>query len=321
MCRFVLYHGAPLTIASLVTDPSNSIINQSVQSKEADEPLNGDGFGVAWYAPELSHKPAVFRSVSPAWSNMNLLELARVTRSGCILAHVRAATRGIPVTELNCHPFSAGAYAFMHNGDVAHFGAIRRRVLAGLSDAAFQAVKGSTDSEHLFGIFLDKVAQAGGTPAGVTSGPAQGPEHAQADAMARALEETISYITALAATASTANKQDDAAPGEDDACDLNIAVSDGRHAVACRYTTADREPSSLYVHTGRRYVCEGGVCRMVSPEKGHGVVIVSSEPLSDDPGWQKIPRNHMVVIREDRSCDIRPMRITPAAAATGERAA
>src|SRR3954471_18211514 len=98
MCRFVLYQGVPLTIASLVTDPSHSIINQSVKSLESDEPLNGDGFGVAWYTPELSLRPAVFRSVSPAWSNMNLLDLGRVTRSSCILAHVRAATRGIPVT-------------------------------------------------------------------------------------------------------------------------------------------------------------------------------------------------------------------------------
>lgn len=320
MCRFVLYQGAPLTIASLVTDPSNSIINQSVSSKEADEPLNGDGFGVAWYAHELSHRPAVFRSVSPAWSNMNLLELARVTRSGCILGHVRAATRGIPVTELNCHPFAAGPYAFMHNGDVAHFGAIRRRVLDSLSDDAFAAIKGSTDSEHLFGIFLDKVAQAGGTPAAVTAGPAQRPHAAQLEAMARGLEDTVSFITALSATARTGIKRDSASAQEDEECDLNIAVSDGTQAVACRYTTAaDRDPSSLYVHTGRRYVCEGGTCRMMSPERGHGAVIISSEPLSDDAGWQKIPKNHMVAVHADGVCNIRPMRSptrVPALAAT-----
>jgi len=311
MCRFVLYQGVPLTIASLVTEPANSIINQSVHSKESEEPLNGDGFGVAWWAPELSHKPAVFRSVTPAWSNMNLLELARVTRSGCILAHVRAATRGIPVTELNCHPFAAGPYAFMHNGDVARFGAIRRRVLAELSDDSFHAVKGSTDSEHLFGVFLDEVAKAGGTPAATTSGKAKATPAHQSNAMATALERTVSYIAELSRNAVRARvKRDDATPEEDEDCYLNIAASDGEHSVACRYTTASIEPSSLYVHTGRRYVCEGGLCRMVSPEKGHGAVIVSSEPLSDDPGWQKIPKNHMVVVGQDRTCEIRPMNVT-----------
>jgi glutamine amidotransferase len=310
MCRFVLYQGVPLTIASLVTEPANSIINQSVHSKESEEPLNGDGFGVAWWAPELSHKPAVFRSVTPAWSNMNLLELARVTRSGCILAHVRAATRGIPVTELNCHPFAAGPYAFMHNGDVARFGAIRRRVLADLSDDSFHAVRGSTDSEHLFGVFLDEVAKAGGTPAATTSGKAKATPAHQANAMATALERTVSYITELSRNAVRARvKRDDATPEEDEDCYLNIAASDGEHSVSCRYTTASTEPSSLYVHTGRRYVCEGGLCRMVSPEKGHGAVIVSSEPLSDDPGWQKIPKNHMVVVGQDRNCEVRAMNV------------
>ncbi len=54
MCRFVMYMGPPLTLASLITEPVNSLINQSIHSREQAEPLNGDGFGVAWYAPRLS---------------------------------------------------------------------------------------------------------------------------------------------------------------------------------------------------------------------------------------------------------------------------
>jgi glutamine amidotransferase len=294
MCRFVLYQGAPLTIASLVTEPSHSIVNQSIHSNESEEPLNGDGFGVAWYVPEVSPQPAVFRSVSPAWSNMNLLDLARVTRSSCILGHVRAATRGIAVTELNCHPFAAGPYAFMHNGDVAQFERIRRRVLNGLSDESFHAVKGSTDSESLFGLFLDHINAMGGR--GLDGAQATG-DHA---IMAKALRETVRQIVAMSQEAGRV-----ADPPEESW--LNIAVSDGRCSVCCRYTTDAGEPSSLYVHTGRRYVCDGGLCRMVEPEAGKGAVIVSSEPLSDDPGWQRIPRNHMVVITEDWTCTLLPM--------------
>jgi glutamine amidotransferase len=297
MCRFVLYQGQPLTIASLVTEPSHSIIHQSTQSREAEDPLNGDGFGVAWYTRDISPRPAVFRSVSPAWSNMNLLELARVTRSTCILAHVRAATPGLPVTELNCHPFAARNYAFMHNGDVARFPAIRRKVLEGLSDEAFGTVKGSTDSEHLFGVFLDKAAEMEAGRVDPT------------EILARSLAATVSYAVnlskeAVAAGAGTGHKNH---TGDDDECYLNIAVSDGTRSVACRYTTDKDEPASLYVHTGRRYVCDGGVCRMIAPERGTGAVIVCSEPLSDDPGWQKIPRNSMVVINEHQECDIRRM--------------
>jgi predicted glutamine amidotransferase len=290
MCRFVLYHGTPLTIASLVTEPVHSIINQSVAALESEEPLNGDGFGVAWFVPELSENPAAFRSVSPAWSNQNLLQLARVTRSGHILAHVRAATRGLPVEEANCHPFTHGTYAFMHNGDVGRFRQIRRKLLMSLTDPGFDAIHGSTDSEHLFGVFLDEVSR---------SNTGDG-----AESMAAALERAIGRVTKLATDSRGSSPLVD---GDDSY--LNIAISNGHCSVACRYTTSEGEPSSLYVHTGRRYVCEDGVCRMIAPERGHGAVIVASERLSEDPGWQKIPRNHLVTISREGTANIRAMNI------------
>ena len=46
---------------------------------------------------------------------------------------------------------------------------------------------------------------------------------------------------------------------------------------------------------------------MVSPEKGRGAVIISSEPLSDDPGWQAIPFNHLVMVNEDLTVSQRPI--------------
>ena len=155
MCRFILYRGEPITLSSLVTEPANSLIHQSFHSHEREEPLNGDGFGIAWYVPEMSDEPALFSSVRPAWNNHNLRHLARVTRSPCILAHIRAATPGLPVTLLNCHPFLWGPFAFMHNGHVGGFRALRRRLLERLSDEAFSLIGGSTDSEHVFALFVD----------------------------------------------------------------------------------------------------------------------------------------------------------------------
>ena len=58
---------------------------------------------------------------------------------------------------------------------------------------------------------------------------------------------------------------------------------------------------SLHLHRGRRTICEAGVCRMVEPEFGNGAVLVSSEPPSMDPGWEMIPRNHLVAITQDHS--------------------
>lgn len=285
MCRFVLYQGPPLTLASLVTDPANSIVHQSLRAHETEDPLNGDGFGVGWYAPDLSPEPAVFRSFTPAWSNRNLINVARVTRSSCVLAHVRAATPGMPVSELDCHPFTNGSYAFMHNGDLAHFPAIRRKLMECLSDRAFATIHGGTDSEHIFATTLDKL----------WTGTIKEPGLALATALTTALRDLLDLSAG-------------AGNGTPEHSYLNIAISDGRESVVTRFTTAKPdEASSLYLHTGRRYVCEGNVCRMVSPETGHGAIIVSSEPLSDDPGWQKVPPNHMVIVREDRTVDVRAM--------------
>ena len=67
----------------------------------------GDGFGVGWYDREdqdKTHKPCIFTSVTPAWSNSNLVRLAEKIKSPLLFAHVRASTSGA-VTEANCHPW------------------------------------------------------------------------------------------------------------------------------------------------------------------------------------------------------------------------
>lgn len=284
MCRFTLYLGDPIRLSSLVTEPHRSLIRQSFASQEREEPLNGDGFGIAWYAPDLEPEPALFRSITPAWNNRNLQHLARVVRSPCILAHVRAATQGSGVDETNCHPFVRGRYAFMHNGDVGGFAAARRRFAARLSDAAYARLEGTTDSEHLFALFLDRLAPYGEEPA--------------LDDLADALETTFREALELSVAG---------ARGEPSF--LNVAVSDGRRALVSRVTTD--EPStaeSLYVYAGARYLCSDGFCRLIA-EPGHaGSVLVSSEPLSADAGWSALPPNSLLLIDEDRSVRVRPFR-------------
>jgi len=283
MCRFVLYLGEPVVLETLLAKPVNSLINQSWDAEERD-PLNGDGFGVAWYAHEIAPEPAVFKSPTPAWNNRNLLQLGRVTKSSCVLAHVRAATPGVIVSESNCHPFVWGKFAFMHNGDIAGFGAIRRSLVASLSEAAFSILEGQTDSEHLFALFLDCLWARKETDG--------------LEAIARALEDAVHRVhRLLIEKGTTPNTQ------------LNIAVSDGTHAVAIRCATGDVKMPTLYWHEGRRYVCENGVGHMVDFDVRSDTVIIASEPLSDDPGWEALEPNSMILVGPDRQISIRPLCI------------
>lgn len=273
MCRFTFYLGRPIRLGQLITDPTHSLIRQSFKARERKEPLNGDGFGIAWYAPRVAEEPAAFRSLTPAWNNRNLLDLARVVESPCILAHVRAATQQLQVSESNCHPFTHGRFSFMHNGDVGGFARIKRRLIASLSDHAFQAIHGSTDSEHVFALFLDEIERR--------------TEPEPVDAMAGALRAAVARVLELV---------DGGAAGHPSY--LNFVVSDGAAAVACRCTTDRPEnATTLYFNEGRRYVCDDGVCHMLESDSGEGAVLVSSEPISEDKGWRAVPVNHLVKVR------------------------
>ena len=273
MCRFVVYKGPGLRLASLITEPEHSLIHQSYKSEMRLEPLNGDGFGVAWYAHGVSPKPACFRSIQPAWNNANLRELARVTRSPMIFAHVRAATEGLEVGELNCHPFTAGHLTFMHNGRIVGFPTIKRRLQRDLSDEAFLSIRGTTDSENLFAVFQDAHAR-----------------HAEldgADRLAESLRSTIESVISLGA----------------ESCTLNMAVTDGDHVAVSRFADGPKVPS-LFFSRGRRFHCEDGVCHMESGTGGNGAVLVASEPLSETPGWQEVPENHLLLIRENSDVEL-----------------
>jgi predicted glutamine amidotransferase len=170
----------------------------------------------------------------------------------------------------------------MHNGDLGDFALLRRQLLASLGDAAFQAIEGTTDSEHLFALVIDELPKAAGNGA---------------ERLANALEAAIARAVLLG------KLHGHGAPSY-----LNVAFSDGECAVASRYTTEpDYDGESLYVHTGRLYVCTGGVCKMLAPERGRGCVLVSSEPLSDDPGWDMLPRNSLVLIHHDGTTSARPL--------------
>ena len=282
MCRFTLYLGPKIRLSSLVVEPKHSIIDQSFHSRGQEEPLNGDGFGIAWYAPEMSAEPALFRSVTPAWNNSNLLELARVVQSPLIFAHVRAATKHGGQSEANCHPFRSGRFAFMHNGDIGDFPLLRRPLLNTLGDRAFASIQGNTDSEHLFALVIDELDKT--------------PGHG-IDKLSTALQAAVARVVALG------ERHGAGSPSY-----LNLALTDGESAVACRYTTeADYDGESLFVHTGRLYVCRDGECRMLAPAHGRGCVLISSEPLSEDYGWQPLSRNTMVRVSSEGTTSVQAM--------------
>ena len=128
MCRWMAWLGQPVLIDELLFKTQHGIVDQSLHARMGAEPTNGDGFGLGWYG--TGEGPALYHSVSPAWADPNLRELAGHIESPLFLAHVRAAI-GSPVQQTNCHPFREGNWLFVHNGYIEHFARHPPRAVAG----------------------------------------------------------------------------------------------------------------------------------------------------------------------------------------------
>ena len=82
---------------------------------------------------------------------------------------------------------------------------------------------------------------------------------------------------------------------------LNIAISDGEHAVVSRFTDADDgAPETLYYFTGQLYPDVGPTAK----RKGTQAVTVSSERLTADAGWIEVPPNQIMILRRDRAPEL-----------------
>jgi len=155
MCRIVGYMGQPLALDRLLYHPEHSLVHQSYQPKEMTAGLlNADGFGIGWHG---SAEPFIYRSVLPIWNDANLPDLSRYVASEAIVASVRSATPGIPVSLSNCPPFRHQQILMVHNGAIDNF---KQTLLTPLRDylsARFaRPIEGCTDSEHLFALILEQ---------------------------------------------------------------------------------------------------------------------------------------------------------------------
>lgn len=160
MCRHLAYLGPPVTLHSLILAPPHSLLRQSWESRyQPTTCLNADGFGVGWYDRSIRDEPARYRTARPMWSDRSFASLAGLVASDAVVAAVRAASPGLPVEDSANAPFTYGPWLFSHNGTVDRFlegvgVALRRDV----SDTHLGIIEGATDSEVMFAMVLDRLA-------------------------------------------------------------------------------------------------------------------------------------------------------------------
>ena len=197
MCRHLAHVGRdPVTLASLVTEPPHALLVQSHAPADmrGGGTVNADGFGVGWWT-EGRREPVRYRRDDPMWTDATFLDIAPTIRARALVAAVRSATVGMPVSTAACAPFSADGWLFSHNGVVRGWPHSMGALAAELDPVELLTLDAATDSALLWALVLRRL-RAG-----------KDPVDAVADVVARTL---------------------DAAPGSR----LNLLLADGGQIVA-----------------------------------------------------------------------------------------
>jgi glutamine amidotransferase len=299
-----LYKGSsPIILSKLITEPSHSILTQSYDSRlrlDSRRPVNGDGFGVGWYTElSLGPDPCIFTSTLPAWNCVNLERLAPKTASTLIFAHVRATTEG-SLAENNCHPFQHETLMWMHNGNIGAWKYVKRPLASSLRDKWFLSVKGGTDSEWAFALFLDILESLGVDP---SSAPVEGFE---SKLLRKAMKRTIARINEFVKAAGRHGLEE-----VETRSLLNFAITDGHSVVVTRYVSSKTDAAaSLYYSSGTAWVEgeEKGEFKMERQDKASDVVLVASEPLTfERHSWLTVPTNTIMTISK-QNVEVKPIK-------------
>jgi glutamine amidotransferase len=287
MCRFIAYLGRPIIVDELLLKPKNSLVHQSYGAEEMSQTLNGDGFGLGWYVHGISQKPGLFRSISPAWNNNNLIYNAPLIQTDCLFAHVRAASEGA-ISEANSHPFHYQQFLMMHNGVVPYFSKIKRRLLSLLNDELFLWVKGQTDSEHVFALLMQHFVNLKGSASSIST-----------QQIKLGFQQTFDVIQDL--------KRDTGIAHE--VSTFNMMITDGHRIFGTRFSSdPDRETRTLYYSSGSKFECNNGKSTMVQDDSGKQAVLIVSEKLNRrEEDWTAIPHNHFISVENNMEVGLFPL--------------
>jgi glutamine amidotransferase len=157
MCRHLAYLGPPVTLASLVLDPTHSLYEQSWSPSDmrGGGSVNADGFGLAWYADGV---PVRYRRNVPIWTDQNLPGLATSIRSGAVIAAVRNGTTGMPYGEAAVSPFIRDDWSFSHNGRVSGYPDSIAKLAEQLPVAELLRLDAPVDSALIFALIMHRMA-------------------------------------------------------------------------------------------------------------------------------------------------------------------
>lgn len=269
MCRLYGMRAThPTEVECELVEAQNALIRQA--EEDARGLVNDDGWGLGLVR---GGRVECEREVGPAPESEEYRHDVAAAEAEVVLAHVRRATVGHPAAE-NTHPFRFGRSMLIHNGHVGAFDAVRETLLAGMSPKHRQAIRGTTDSEHVFHYLLTLHERHPDVPA--------------EEVLARGVRDVV----AMARDA-----------GSDEEVALNLIWWVGGELVASRL---GRSLWRLERDGPRR--C--GVCGRVHPDperlggESYRAAVLASERITDET-WTEVPER--TVLRVDGETSVRTL--------------
>ncbi|MET9512438.1 ergothioneine biosynthesis protein EgtC [Streptomyces flavidovirens] len=157
MCRHFACLGPPVPLGDLLIKPAHALYRQAWAPRlQRYGTVNADGFGVGWYA-EGDPVPARYRRAGPMWADASFTDVARVVRSGAVLAAVRDATEAGADGEAAAAPFAAGPWLFSHNGALRGWPRSAALLAGALPAAELLALEARCDSALVWALVLHRL--------------------------------------------------------------------------------------------------------------------------------------------------------------------
>jgi glutamine amidotransferase len=190
-----------------------------------DAPLSPLGWGLGFYQ---GGEVLLRRRPLDDHETIDLALLGGDLRADVLLGHVRSATVGALRTE-NTHPFRYRQWLFAQTGTLAAFDSMHDRLVATVPGFLRSNIRGETDAEIIFHVFLSFLHDAG-----TLENPDVSP-----DAVVSAMRSSLAVVDAMAAEV-------DAEPAR-----VNILLTNGEVLVGVQKNGADAGRMYLRELTGK----------------------------------------------------------------------
>jgi predicted glutamine amidotransferase len=211
---------------------------------------------------------------------INVAKLAADVRADLVLGHVRHATVGALRTE-NTHPFRYRQWLFAQTGTVSDFEQVRERLVASVPDFLRSGIRGDTDAEVVFHVFLSFLHDAGRLNDG----------QVEASLIREALRSSLAVTDGMTAEVGSESVK------------LNLMVSNGDQLVAVHRSPA---AMSVRVLSGKAdadaVIGDDPQLRRKIPELARTHFTVAASDFDDavpDGRWKAMPDCAIVTMSRD----------------------